>query len=93
MDRLSVLLTETFAPYTPALGLARPDGGRILTLTNDEGEVVLRRVLDGVQLADEHQCEEAIQSVRRDLLIQEGRMEDDVIVALRQRAQVLSYGT
>ncbi|MEE9102131.1 MULTISPECIES: DUF3509 domain-containing protein [Pseudomonas] len=92
MDRLSVLLTETFAPYTPSLGLARPDGGRILTLTNDEGEVVLRRVIDGQQLADENQREEAIQSVRRDLLIQEGRMEDDVIAALRQRAQVLSYG-
>ncbi|MFV3304036.1 DUF3509 domain-containing protein [Pseudomonas sp. NY15181] len=93
MDRLSVLLTETFAPYTPALSPARPDGGRILTLTNDDGEVVLRRVIDGQQLADENQREEAIQSVRRDLLIQEGRMEDDVIVALRQRAQVLSYGT
>ncbi|MHB9798688.1 DUF3509 domain-containing protein [Pseudomonas sp. MT3] len=93
MDRLSVLLTETFAPYIPSLGPARPDGGRILTLTNDEGDIVLRRVIDGQQLADEHQREDAVRSVRRDLLIQEGRMEDDVIVALRQRAQVLSYGT
>lgn len=93
MDRLSALLTETFAPYATSLGPARPDGGRILTLTNDEGEVVLRRVIEGQNLADQQRTEEAVQSIRRDFLIQEGRMEDDVIVALRARAQVLSYGT
>lgn len=93
MDRLSALLTETFAPHAPSLGPARPDGGRILTLTNDDGDVVLQRVIEGQHLADETRQEEAVQAIRRDWLIQEGRMEDDVIVALRQRAQVLSYGT
>ncbi|MCP8463442.1 DUF3509 domain-containing protein [Pseudomonas sp. ZM23] len=93
MDRLSTLLTETFAPYIPSLGPARPDGGRILTLTRDDGEIMLRRVIEGQHLADHQSSEAAVQSIRRDLLIQEGRMEDDVIIALRQRAQVLSYGT
>ncbi|KJK00870.1 hypothetical protein UB43_10675 [Pseudomonas sp. 21] len=93
MDRLSALLTETFAPYAPSLGPARPDGGRILTLTNDEGDVVLRRVIEGQHLADHDQSAEAVQTIRRDLLISEGRMEDDVVSQLRQRAQVLSYGT
>ncbi|MNG33525.1 hypothetical protein D3C81_2055270 [compost metagenome] len=65
----------------------------MLTLANEEGEVVMRRVIAGEHLADGREGEEALQAIRRDLLVQEGRIEEDVLVALRQRAQVLYYGT
>ncbi|MCY1248400.1 hypothetical protein D9M72_618260 [compost metagenome] len=65
----------------------------MLTLTNQDGDVILRRVISGEQLRDEEQGEEAFQAIRRDLAVQEGRIEDDVIVALRQRTGVLHYGT
>ncbi|MCY1436655.1 hypothetical protein D9M71_527860 [compost metagenome] len=93
MDRLSRLLTDTFAPYDFSLDEPRPDGGRVLTVSNEDGEVVMRRVIAGEHLDGGEQGVRAIQAMRRDLAVQEGQIEDDVIVALRQRAQVLRYGT
>ncbi|SDH60469.1 DUF3509 domain-containing protein [Pseudomonas panipatensis] len=92
MDRLDQLLSDTFSPYTHHLGPARPDGGRVLTLKNAEGETVLRRVIASEHLGDARRCEEAIQTIGRDLAVQEGRIGEEVIQALRQRAaQVLNY--
>ncbi|MCL6688798.1 Protein of unknown function [Pseudomonas citronellolis] len=94
MDRLEPLLAAIFSQYAHDLGPARPDGGRVLSLSTSEGEVVLRRVLSGEQLADERSSQEALEAISRDLAVQEGRICNDVIHALRQRAaQVLSYDT
>lgn len=92
MDRLDALLAALFSQYARDLGPARPDGGRVLSLSNDAGELVLRRVLTGEQLGDAERCREALESIARDLAVQEGRICEDVIHAFRQRAaQVLSY--
>ena len=92
MDRLNALLAALFSQYARELGPARPDGGRVLSLTNDAGEVVLRRVLTGEQLAADDRCQQALETIARDLAVQEGRICEDVIQAFRLRAaQVLSY--
>lgn len=92
MDRLSALLAALFSQYARELGPARPDGGRVLSLSNDAGEVVLRRVLTGEQLANDDRCQEALETIARDMAVQEGRICEDVIQAFRLRAaQVLSY--
>ncbi|MDF3936216.1 DUF3509 domain-containing protein [Pseudomonas citronellolis] len=92
MDQLEPMLATTFSQYARALGPARPDGGRVLSLANEAGEVVLQRVLSGAQLATEDSCQEALTAISRDLAVQEGRICDDVINALRLRAaQVMSY--
>lgn len=92
MDRLDALLSALFSQYRHEIGPPRPDGGRVLCLSNDDGEIVLRRVLTGEQLASAGRCQEALETIGRDLAVQEGRICDEVIQALRLRAaQVLSY--
>ncbi|MGH8351943.1 MAG: DUF3509 domain-containing protein [Pseudomonas sp.] len=69
------LLVEALAPYNLTLGAARPDGGRLLVLEDERGEVIIRRVVRQMELNDRLLLTDVVDGIRRDLLVLEGRIE------------------
>lgn len=59
MDSLKQRLADAFAPHPFTLSQPRPDGGRVVTLVDPQGETLLQRVIAKVQLNDESYLEDA----------------------------------
>ncbi len=57
------------------------------------GETLLQRVIAKVQLNDESYLEDAVQTIRRELQVLVGRMEEDVLATFRERDHVLLYSS
>lgn len=93
MDSLKQRLADAFAPHPFALSQPRPDGGRVVTLVDPQGETLLQRVIAKVQLNDESYLEDAVQTIRRELQVLVGRMEEDVLATFRERDHVLLYSS
>lgn len=45
MDSLKQRLADAFAPHPFTLSQPRPDGGRVVTLVDPQGETLLQRVI------------------------------------------------
>ena len=86
MDSLKQRLADAFAPHPFTLSQPRPDGGRVVTLVDPQGETLLQRVIAKVQL-------DAVQTIRRELQVLVGRMEEDVLATFRERDHVLLYSS
>ncbi|MFO6131102.1 DUF3509 domain-containing protein, partial [Pseudomonas aeruginosa] len=63
------------------------------TLVDPQGETLLQRVIAKVQLNDESYLEDAVQTIRRELQVLVGRMEEDVLATFRERDHVLLYSS
>ncbi|MDF5996652.1 DUF3509 domain-containing protein [Pseudomonas aeruginosa] len=85
-------MADAFAPHPFTLSQPRPDGGRVVTLV-DPQETLLQRVIAKVQLNDESYLEDAVQTIRRELQVLVGRMEEDVLATFRERDHVLLYSS
>ncbi|MDF5796287.1 DUF3509 domain-containing protein [Pseudomonas aeruginosa] len=53
----------------------------------------MQRVIAKVQLNDESYPEDAVQTIRRELQVLVGRMEEDVLATFRERDHVLLYSS
>lgn len=84
MESTRALLVEALAPYKIDMGAVRPDGGRLLTLRNGAGEVLIERLLRPVQLMDKWLLIDVVDGLHRDLRILEGRLSPKVIAALER---------
>lgn len=69
------LLVEALAPYNLTLGAARPDGGRLLLLRDEWGEVLIRRLVRQMELNDKLLLTDVVDGLHRDLLVLKGRIE------------------
>lgn len=84
-------LLAALASYNVTLGPRRPDGGRVITLHDDAGEPVIRRVIGKSLLGDPEGLAEVLDSVRRDLLVAGGCTDESVLAALRGTNRVRAY--
>ncbi|MFO6290393.1 DUF3509 domain-containing protein, partial [Pseudomonas aeruginosa] len=71
----------------------RLDIVRFIILVDPQGETLLQRVIAKVQLNDESYLEDAVQTIRRELQVLVGRMEEDVLATFRERDHVLLYSS
>ncbi|WP_263145347.1 DUF3509 domain-containing protein [Pseudomonas sp. RIT-PI-AD] len=91
MDSTAQLLVDALAPYEVDLGLARPDGGRVITLRNEAGEVVVERLVRQIELNDRTLLTDVVDGLRRDLLVRGARIDPMVAAAALDRTRVRSF--
>ncbi|WP_313517574.1 DUF3509 domain-containing protein [Pseudomonas sp.] len=91
MESTTELLAGALAPYKVILGPDRPDGGRVMTLANEAGELIIQRALSKGQLNDRYALTDVVDGILRDLLVIEGRIAPDVIANLRGSDRVKNY--
>lgn len=93
MENTTELLVEALAPYKVLLGHDRPDGGKLLTLVDEDGQPILTRAIQKAQWQNRQLLTDVVDSVLRDLLVHQGRLAPDVIANLRGSDRVRHYAT
>lgn len=84
-------LLAALAAYNVTLGPRRPDGGRVITLHDENGEPLIQRVVGQALLGHPQGLAEVLDSVRRDLLVVGGCTDESVLAALRGTDRVRAY--
>ena len=84
-------LLAALASCNVTLGARRPDGGRVISLHDDNGDLLIQRVISRSQLGHPEGLAEVLDSVRRDLLVVGGRASEEARVALRTSDRVRAY--
>lgn len=84
-------LLAALASYNITLGPRRPDGGRVITLHDANGEPLIQRVIARALLVDPEGLAEVLDSVCRDLVITSGCADDTVRTALLSRDRIRVY--
>ncbi|HLV17536.1 MAG TPA: DUF3509 domain-containing protein [Pseudomonas sp.] len=84
-------LLTALAAYNVTLGPRRPDGGRVITLHDENGEPLIQRVVSKALLGHPEGLAELLDSVRRDLLVTGGCTDESVLAALRGTNRVRTY--
>ena len=84
-------LLAALASYNVTLGPRRPDGGRVITLHDENGEPLISRVVGRALLGNPTGLAEVLDSVRRDLLVAGGSTDETVLAALRGSDRVRTY--
>lgn len=84
-------LVAALAAHNIALGPRRPDGGRVITLHDENGEPLIQRVISKVLLGHADGLAEVLDSVRRDLLVTGGSQDERVLAALRGTDRIRPY--
>src|SRR5690606_25110568 len=91
MDSTGQALLAALAPYNVSLGPQRPDGGRVLMLMDDAGELLIQRVLNTQQLTQPELLADVLDGVRRDLLVAGGGTAPEGLASLRYSDRVKPY--
>ncbi len=81
MDSMVQLLVDALAPCEVSLGFPRHDGGRMITLRNEAGEVVAERLVQAFELSDRLLLTDVVDGLRRDLRVSQGRIDPAVAAA------------
>ena len=84
-------LLAALTSYNVTLGPRRPDGGRVITLHDTQGEPLIQRVISKSLLGHPEGLAEVLDSVRRDLLVVGGQATDEARAALRASDRVRAY--
>ncbi|TRX73213.1 DUF3509 domain-containing protein [Pseudomonas mangiferae] len=91
MDSTIQLLVDALAPYEVSLGLPGPDGARLITLRNESGEAVAKRLVRAFELNDRTLLTDVVDGLRRDLLVSRNRIDPMVAAAALARSQQQVY--
>lgn len=85
MDNPFQIITDAFAPdYQINLSIQGLDGSIMLTLSNETGGVVAKRLISPAQRNDPQRLDRLIDSVRFGIAIEQGHSAMDILAAMTE---------